>query len=100
MTGCIYQNLKKKGKKADYLLEERALLKQLTESVVSPICQTLAKETHQCGHSKGGAELQARALRGLITQALCPSCCYQSWQGTVAAASGEEEITRLMPPNN
>lgn len=41
-----------------------------------------------------GTELRAPGLSGLIIGAASPSCWYQSWQGMVAAASGEEKITQ------
>lgn len=41
---------------------------------------------------KGRAELQAPEPRQLIIKAPSPSRWCQAWQGTVAAASGEEKI--------
>lgn len=43
---------------------------------------------------KGRVELWAWVQRGLIIKALSPSRWYQSWQGMVAAAKGEEKITQ------
>lgn len=45
-------------------------------------------EPRQGTHSHEGTERKSRAA-GLIIKAAGPSCCYQSWQGMVAAASGE-----------
>lgn len=52
------------------------------------------KENPPVGAQKGRTELRAPGLRGLIIGAPSPSCWYQSWQGVVAAASGEEKITQ------
>ena len=62
--------------------------------MVSPKCQALTKETHQYEHRKERIELPDPGLKGLIIKALSRSCWYQSWQGMVAAASGEEKITQ------
>ena len=69
-----FPNFYKERGKEPSLLEKRSLFKQLTESVVSPICQALTKETHQYEHRKERIELPDPGLKGLIIKALSRSC--------------------------